>query len=128
MAKNALVARPLKVLRPIRIMDTLPPQVRDSRIVLSKFVPIRNKALGYGDLSMKPFGSGLWTSTWTPNEKYCSDWMRWCVDEDFHVDTWRYAYVYQPRKNLRIVDTAASATRASGTACSRRSIIRSARW
>ena len=29
---------------------------------------------------LKPFG-GLWTSTYTPNEKYCSDWMEWCARE-----------------------------------------------
>jgi hypothetical protein len=41
---------------------------------------------------------------WTPGAKYACDWMRFCMSEQFYESSWRFGYVYQPRKNLRIVE------------------------
>jgi len=48
----------------------------------------------------KPIG-GLWTSTYTPDEEYCSDWIRWCA---YEMPEWLTGecYVLYPRKDARI--------------------------
>lgn len=54
----------------------------------------------------KPNGC-LWGSTYTPNKIYLSDWIRWVVDEDFHVDKYKEAISFTLKKNARIctIDT-----------------------
>lgn len=88
----------------IRVVDTLPMQIRTSRISLKQFKPVRNKADGWGSIAVKPYGTGLWTSTWTPNRSFACDWMRFCMMEDFNVASWRYGHVYAVREGLRIVE------------------------
>lgn len=87
------------------IITTLPPQMRHNRIHLSKFRPIKNQAKGWGPISVKPHGTGIWTSSYTPdNPEGASDWLRWCKAEDFCLEMWRNGYVYEVAKNLKIVE------------------------
>ena len=52
-------------------------------------------------LHCKPYG-GFWTSTFTPDAEYDSDWIRWCSSEGFHAgrETFRLAV----ESDLRIVE------------------------
>ena len=47
----------------------------------------------------KPVGS-LWGSTFTPNEKHCSDWVRWCDESTYRPAD--YGVIYSLHKNARI--------------------------
>jgi hypothetical protein len=86
-------------------MDTLPLQVRHNRIRLPKFQRIRNLAEGWGPISVKPGRTGMWTSSYTPeNPEGICDWLRWCVDNEFYTWRWRWAYVYEVARPLRIVE------------------------
>src|SRR4051812_6047381 len=98
------MATAAKMAPTIRVVDTLPPQIRTSRISLKKFKPVRNKVEGWGSVSVKPHGTGLWTSTWTPKRSYACDWMRFCLTEEFSTSSWRYGYVYAVREGLRIAE------------------------
>src|ERR1700677_1305699 len=89
----------------IKIVNTLPLQARHDRISLPKFKPIINKNNGWGAISVKPGRTGMWTSTFTPeNEEGLSDWYRWCKAEDFLIDKWRWAYVYEVATPLKIIE------------------------
>lgn len=54
------------------------------------------------NLPIKPKG-GLWTSTYTPQEKYPSDWLRWC-GQDCWVGAGREAYLLEPKEEVRIIE------------------------
>lgn len=89
----------------IRIIETLPLQVRHNRVRLSKFQAIQNSAAGWGRISVKPGRTGMWTSSYTPdNSEGICDWLRWCKGESFHVEAWRSAYVYEITRPLRIIE------------------------
>ncbi len=89
----------------IRVVDTLPLQVRHNRVHLPKFNPIRNACEGWGTISVKPGWSGMWTSTYTPeNPDGICDWARWCNIEGFREWQWRTGYVYEVRRGLRIIE------------------------
>jgi len=46
--------------------------------------------------------TGLWTSTYTPNEEYTSQWVEWCVDNNF-CDPCAYTWwVLTPREDARV--------------------------
>ena len=47
----------------------------------------------------KPYGS-LWGSTYTPDDKYVSDWERWADGEDFAHYT--YGIVYELKRDARV--------------------------
>ena len=57
--------------------------------------------------TMNKPGGFLWGSTMTPNEYHLSDWLRWCFDEDFHVDTYQKAVSFTLKKKSKIatIDT-----------------------
>jgi hypothetical protein len=81
--------KPRSKLGVIRIMESLPPQVRHSRIHLPRFERIQNEQDGWGPISVKPAG-GMWTSSYTPdNPEGLCDWLRWCVGEHFREWQWR---------------------------------------
>ena len=50
-----------------------PPQITCPRTEELEVKEIKN--MGFN----KPIGA-LWTSTFTPQNEYCSDWIKWCVD------------------------------------------------
>lgn len=51
----------------------------------------------------KPKG-GLWSSTYTPNEKYGSDWVYWCSREDFEIDKLKFGLTFGFKKDIRIFE------------------------
>lgn len=56
--------------------------------------PVKNQRFGMN----KPYG-GLWTSTYNP--EYGSDWIRWCIGNDFstHFD----GFILYPKQDTRIL-------------------------
>jgi len=52
-------------------------------------------------LHCKPYG-GMWTSTYTPEDEYDSDWIRWCSTEGFLAG--RHTYRLSVQDDLRIVE------------------------
>lgn len=50
-------------------------------------------------LCCKPYG-GLWTSTYTPNEEFPSDWARWSESEDFLF--FNRGYILYPASSAKI--------------------------
>ena len=67
--------------------------LRYGKLDLSKIKPIKKDWV-------KPTG-GLWTSTFTPNAKWCSAWVAWCATEmpDWLTDN---CCVLYPRKEARV--------------------------
>ena len=51
---------------------------------------------------VKPHG-GLWTSTYTPDEKYCSDWIVWCVREEMYEWVSDSCYILYPNPDAKIL-------------------------
>lgn len=51
-------------------------------------------------LPVKPVG-GMWTSTYTPEDKYDSDWIRWCSTEGFYGG--RHKWLLEPKDNLDVL-------------------------
>jgi len=51
-------------------------------------------------LDVKPYG-GIWTSTYTPDEEYDSDWIRWCSYEDYWVG--KHGYLLQVKDPVNII-------------------------
>jgi hypothetical protein len=49
---------------------------------------------------IKPIG-GLWTSTYTPKKEFDSDWIKWCVQEDFCVG--RHKWLMKTKENLDVL-------------------------
>lgn len=48
--------------------------------------------------------NALWGSTYTPREYYQSDWIRWCINEDFNIDKYSHGVIYNLHKSARILD------------------------
>lgn len=63
---------------------------------VSKFKKVNN----YSDIPNKPSG-GLWSSTFTLRNKYCSDWHRYCDEVLTNRDT-RKAVLFNFKNNTRI--------------------------
>ncbi len=62
-------------------------------IDLSKVQPVKNNF-------RKPYG-GFWTSTYSPNEEYCSEWIEWmCVE----MPEWATGncYLLEPDDNIKV--------------------------
>ncbi|OYT30497.1 MAG: hypothetical protein B6U95_00190 [Thermofilum sp. ex4484_82] len=79
---------------------SVPPQVHIGEIKGKlKIKPVRNSLL----FSHKPDG-GFWTSTFTPDGEYCSDWAEWLVVEyGESTDKSKIkAYVLIPRKDAKV--------------------------
>jgi len=76
--------------------DVYAPQLHCGPLDLSRMEPVRNNPR----FGVKPIG-GLWTSTFTPYEKWCSAWVEWCVSE---MPEWltTECYVLYPRTDARI--------------------------
>lgn len=60
-----------------------------------RFQPIKNA------LQNKPYG-GLWSSTYMPKSKYCSDWIRFCRIEKFYTHLLNTGTLFNFKKNTRI--------------------------
>jgi hypothetical protein len=73
---------------------------RRQKLVRIKIKPIRND-----DVLNKPEG-GLWTSTFKPNAKWCSDWLEWCASEmpEWLPESEDCCWVLFPSKSARIVE------------------------
>lgn len=56
---------------------------------------------GEKHLRIKPVG-GMWTSSFTPDDEYDSDWIRWCSHEGFLSG--RHAWRLVPENDLRIIE------------------------
>lgn len=58
------------------------------------------------DTWIKPKG-GLWTSTFTPNKKYCSAWIEWCATEAPEWIECSVCYIIYPshKATLYIIDS-----------------------
>lgn len=63
----------------------------------SKFNPVKNQSY---DHNMKPEGC-FWTSSWIEEEKR-SDWVRWCLSEDFEDSYAHPWYLLSVRPDARI--------------------------
>lgn len=50
---------------------------------------------------IKPKG-GLWTSTYTPDSKFCSEWIWWCNREMVEWIESTKCYILLPKKNVRV--------------------------
>lgn len=50
---------------------------------------------------MKPLG-GLWSSTYTPNQKYPSEWVEWCNIESFNLERLKLGLTFEFKKNVKI--------------------------
>jgi len=63
---------------------------------LSKFQKVENY------LPNKPIG-GLWTSTYTPDEEYCSEWIEWLC---FNAPEWvtGNCYLLIPEDNIKVYE------------------------
>ena len=68
----------------------------------TKFHPVTN---GESILLNKPSG-GLWGSTYTPDEDYPSDWIDWCVGEQFRVNNFGIGVSYELKPESRIIELA----------------------
>lgn len=70
----------------------------------TQFVNVRNDE--HRAFCAKPMcQTGLWTSTYLPDWNYPSEWVEWCVSEDFnrpYAKTW---WLLTPRKDARIFVT-----------------------
>ena len=66
-----------------------------------KFKEVRNR-----EMFCKPWG-GLWSSPYISNEKYISDWHRWCINNDFRVDKLSDAVLFniEDGANIYTIDT-----------------------
>jgi hypothetical protein len=62
----------------------------------AEFIPVTDKM----HLPVKPVG-GMWTSTYTPNEEFDSDWIRWCSTEGFYAG--RHKWLMKPKNNLEVL-------------------------
>lgn len=51
----------------------------------------------------KPGKGGMWTSTYTPDEKYLSDWLRWCIPADFCPEGTGVHLLY-PEDDLNLIE------------------------
>ena len=49
----------------------------------------------------KPVG-GLWSSPYTPDKKYISDWDRFCKEENFDKEDWSKGIIFKLKDNARI--------------------------
>ena len=67
-----------------------------SELSKDRFMEVRNRKM-----FCKPWG-GLWSSPYVPNEKYMSDWHRWCVCEDFRIDKLSDAVLFNIEKDANI--------------------------
>ena len=52
--------------------------------------------------SYKPKNGGLWSSTYTPDGEFCSDWIDWCKREEFAHYTERQCRLIKPDQDARI--------------------------
>lgn len=55
-------------------------------------------------LPIKPKG-GMWTSTYTPDAKYDSDWIRWCSTEGFYSGCHKWLMNPKPDVSVLVVDS-----------------------
>ena len=67
--------------------------------LFNRHVNASEKDITSSMLLNKPVGS-LWGSTFTPNEKHCSDWDRWSDEEAYRHSN--YGVVYTLHENARI--------------------------
>lgn len=51
-------------------------------------------------LPIKPTG-GMWTSTYTPEDEYDTDWIRWCSTEGFYGG--RHKWLMKPKPDLHVL-------------------------
>lgn len=85
----------------IHTIDSLPDQLWMS---VDRKEPPSNERMdpiGENVLPIKPKG-GLWTSTYTPNAEFDSDWLRWCYTEGYIAGT--YAFRLKVEPDLDIVE------------------------
>ena len=75
---------------------------KKERLVKVKIYPIKNKV---APTTNKPDG-GLWTSTFTPNDYYCSDWLAWCATcaPEWSPKSEDQCWVLIPSKSARVVE------------------------
>jgi len=52
----------------------------------------------------KPVG-GIWTSTYTPDNNFDSDWIQWCVREDFCEVHHKFLLIPEDRLNVLVIDS-----------------------
>ncbi len=52
------------------------------------------------NFTRKPFG-GLWTSSYTPNEEYCSEWIQWTCNEEPRWAT-GICYLLEPEDDIKV--------------------------
>lgn len=62
---------------------------------LSRVKPVKN-------MYRKPFG-GFWTSTYTPNEEHCSEWIEWMC---YEMPEWATGncYILEPEENIKVYE------------------------
>jgi hypothetical protein len=81
--------------------DSLPQQIWMSESESMRPDPAELKPVGDKmHLPVKPVG-GMWTSTYTPEDEYDSDWIRWCSSEGFYGG--RHKWLLEPKENLDIL-------------------------
>lgn len=55
-------------------------------------------------LPIKPKG-GMWTSTYTPDDEYDSDWIRWCSTEGFYGGRHKWLMKPKPDTTVLVIDS-----------------------
>lgn len=69
-----------------------------------KFNRVANMSSGlFDDSSNKPSG-GLWGSTYTPDERYPSQWVDWCVGDGYRVSDCYHGISFELRPDTRICE------------------------
>ena len=47
--------------------------------------------------------NALWGSTYTPQDYYKSDWLCWCINEDFELDRYNHGVIYNLHKTFQMI-------------------------